>query len=126
MSAQRRKIARRLEKSPLLKRELSEMAVESYGDTVLSAARETGLDEKSFTSEMPWALADALRDDFILDWHTDNDEPNTIAGFFMPERRVLREIVCRIAGANQQNSLSVTAGKGSNLTCLLNVLVNLT
>ncbi|EDQ8320103.1 DUF29 domain-containing protein [Salmonella enterica subsp. enterica serovar Javiana] len=67
MSAQRRKIARRLEKSPLLKRELSEMAVESYGDTVLSAAPETGLDEKSFTSEMPWALADALRDDFILD-----------------------------------------------------------
>ncbi|EAQ0641733.1 DUF29 family protein [Salmonella enterica] len=67
MSAQRRKIARRLEKSPLLKRELSEMAVESYGDTVLSAARETGLDEKSFASEMPWALADALRDDFILD-----------------------------------------------------------
>lgn len=92
MSAQRRKIARRLEKSPLLKRELSEMAVESYGDAVLSAARETGLDEK------------------------------------------------RIAGANQQNSLSVTAGKGSNLwarsfltctnpaalTCLLNVLVHLT
>lgn len=31
------------------------------------AARETGLDEKSFTSEMPWALADTLRDDFILD-----------------------------------------------------------
>ncbi|HAG4609166.1 TPA: DUF29 domain-containing protein [Salmonella enterica] len=44
MSAQRRKIARRLEKSPLLKRELSEMAVESYGDAVLSAARETGLE----------------------------------------------------------------------------------
>lgn len=51
-----------MEKSPSLKRELSEMAVESYGDAVLSAARETGLDEKSFTSEMPWALADALRD----------------------------------------------------------------
>ncbi|EBQ8842501.1 DUF29 domain-containing protein [Salmonella enterica subsp. enterica serovar Derby] len=67
MSAQRRKIARRLEKSPSLKRELSEMAVESYGDAVLSAARETGLDEKSFPSEMPWALADALCDDFILD-----------------------------------------------------------
>ncbi|EJH3058197.1 hypothetical protein NDU61_001461 [Salmonella enterica] len=42
--------------------ELSEMAVESYGDAVLSAAR-----EKSFPSEMPWALADTLRDDFILD-----------------------------------------------------------
>ncbi|EDX4107709.1 DUF29 domain-containing protein [Salmonella enterica subsp. enterica serovar Tallahassee] len=51
-----------LEKSPSLKRELSEMAVESYGDAVLSAAR-----EKSFPSEMPWALADTLRDDFILD-----------------------------------------------------------
>ncbi|ELE0404030.1 DUF29 family protein [Salmonella enterica subsp. enterica serovar Kentucky] len=62
MSAQRRKIARRLEKSPSLKRELSEIAVESYGDAVLSAAR-----EKSFPSEMPWALADALRDDFIPD-----------------------------------------------------------
>lgn len=49
-------------KSPSLKRELSEMAVESYGDAVLSAAR-----EKSFPSEMPWALADALRDDFIPD-----------------------------------------------------------
>ncbi|ENM9001274.1 DUF29 family protein [Salmonella enterica] len=62
MSAQRRKIARHLEKSPSLKRELSEMAVESYGDAVLSAAR-----EKSFPSEMPWELADTLRDDFILD-----------------------------------------------------------
>lgn len=110
MSAQRRKIARRLEKSPLLKRELSEMAVESYGDAMLSAAR-----EKSFPSEMPWALADALRDDFIPDWHTDSDESVTMAGFFMSARRVLREIVCRIAGANQQNSRSVTVGKGSNL-----------
>lgn len=34
---------------------------------------------------------------------------------FMSARRVLREIVCRIAGANQQNSRSVTVGKGSNL-----------
>ncbi|HGP1244784.1 TPA: DUF29 family protein [Salmonella enterica subsp. enterica serovar Derby] len=50
MSAQRRKIARRLE-SPSLKRELSEMAVESYGDAVLSAAR-----EKSFPSEMFWCI----------------------------------------------------------------------
>lgn len=33
----------------------------------------------------------------ISSW-TDNDEPNTMAGFFMPARRVLREIVCRISG----------------------------
>ncbi|SUH37477.1 Uncharacterised protein [Salmonella enterica subsp. enterica] len=38
------------------------MAVESYGDAMLSTAR-----EKSFPSEMPWVLADALRDDFIPD-----------------------------------------------------------
>ncbi|ECL6386140.1 DUF29 domain-containing protein [Salmonella enterica] len=31
-----------MEKSPSLKRELSEMAVESYGDAVLSAARDYG------------------------------------------------------------------------------------
>lgn len=62
---QRRKIARRLEKSPSLKRELSEMAVEAYGDAILSAARETGFDEREFPVEMPWTLTDALRDDFI-------------------------------------------------------------
>lgn len=83
--------------------------------------------------------ASLMRCATISSW-TDNDEPNTMTGFFMPARRVLREIVCRIAGANQQNSRSVTAGKGSNLwarsfltctnpaalTCLLNVLVHLT
>ncbi|WP_205302357.1 hypothetical protein, partial [Salmonella enterica] len=67
-------------------------------------------------------------------------EPVTVAGFFMSAWRVLREIVCRIAGANQQNSRSVTAGKGSNLwarsfltytnpavlTRLLNALMHLT
>lgn len=43
------------------------------------------------------------------------DEPATMAGFFMPARRVvLCEIVCRIACANQQNSRSVTTGQGSN------------
>lgn len=41
------------------------MAVESYGDAILSAARETGLDEENFPPEMPWTLADALRKDFM-------------------------------------------------------------
>lgn len=82
-------------KSPLLKRELSEMAVESYGDAVLSAA----------------ALADALRDDII--WTDTLTMTNrTQWPVFLCLRGV---IVCRIAGANKQNSLSVTAGKGSNL-----------
>lgn len=48
MSAQRRKIARRLEKSPLLKRELSEMAVESYGDAVLSQRVKQALMKRVF------------------------------------------------------------------------------
>ncbi|EEN0447834.1 hypothetical protein OFE56_000823 [Salmonella enterica subsp. enterica serovar Montevideo] len=51
MSAQRRKIARHLEKSPSLKRELSEMAVESWAMPCYLQPR----------------IADALRDDFILD-----------------------------------------------------------
>ncbi len=81
------------------------MAVESYGDAVLSAAR-----EKSFPSEMPWALADALRDDFI--WTDILTVTNRSQWpVFMPARRMLREIMCRIAGANQQNSRSVTAGR---------------
>lgn len=41
------------------------MAVESYGDAILSAARETGLDEENFPPKMPWTLADALREDFM-------------------------------------------------------------
>ncbi|EHW1129308.1 DUF29 family protein [Salmonella enterica subsp. enterica serovar Kinondoni] len=52
----RRKIARRLEKSPSLKRELPNMAVEAYGDAILSAARETDLDEREFPEVMPWPV----------------------------------------------------------------------
>lgn len=52
------------------------MAVESYGDAMLSAAR-----EKSFPSEMPWALADALRD-VSSRTDTDSDESVTMAGFY--------------------------------------------
>ncbi len=65
MKEQRRKIARRIDKSPSLKRELPDMAIEAYGDAVLSAARETGFDEKEFPQQMPWTLADALREDFL-------------------------------------------------------------
>lgn len=62
---QRRKIARRLDKSPSLKRELSEMANEAYGDAILSAARETGFDENVFPQELPWTLLQAFDDNFI-------------------------------------------------------------
>ncbi|EBB4439461.1 DUF29 domain-containing protein [Salmonella enterica] len=39
----------------------------SLSEPIVSSGVTTGLDEKSFPSEMPWALADALRDDFIPD-----------------------------------------------------------
>lgn len=132
MSAQRRKIARRLEKSPSLKRELSEMAVESYGDAVLSAAS-----EKSFPC-LKCRGRSLMRCATISSWTDTLTMMNrTQWPVFLCLRGV---IVCRIAGANKQNSLSVTAGKGSNLwarsfltctnpaalTCLLNVLVHLT
>ncbi|ASM10253.1 DUF29 domain-containing protein [Serratia marcescens] len=62
---QRRKIARRLEKNPSLKRELPEMTVEAYGDAIISATRETGLDETVFPQDMPWTLAQALDGNFM-------------------------------------------------------------
>ncbi|MEZ2578333.1 DUF29 domain-containing protein [Buttiauxella ferragutiae] len=61
----RRKIARRLDKSPSLKRKLSEMASEAYGDAILSAARETGFDENIFPQELPWTLLQAFDDNFM-------------------------------------------------------------
>jgi len=62
---QRRKIARRLEKNPSLKRELADMANEAYGDAILSAARETGLDETHFPEKTPWTLEEILESDYL-------------------------------------------------------------
>ncbi|QKJ87120.1 DUF29 domain-containing protein [Paramixta manurensis] len=62
---QRRKISRHLEKNPSLKNKADEMAQESYGDAILSAARETGLEENLFPAHMPWTLAQALDPDFL-------------------------------------------------------------
>ena len=43
IAEQRRKIARRLERSPSLKHKLPGILVDAYGDAVLGAERETGL-----------------------------------------------------------------------------------
>ncbi|MFX2612052.1 DUF29 domain-containing protein [Enterobacter mori] len=62
---QRRKITRHLEKNPSLKSRLDEIARESYDDAILSAARETSLDENEFPEKMPWTLQQALETDYL-------------------------------------------------------------
>ncbi|HDL7751975.1 TPA: DUF29 domain-containing protein [Yersinia enterocolitica] len=64
MAEQRRKVARRLSKSPSLKRELDEMTTDAYGDAILSAARETGMDEKAFPKSCPWTFDQIMDSDF--------------------------------------------------------------
>ncbi|AXY36098.1 MULTISPECIES: DUF29 domain-containing protein [Yersinia pseudotuberculosis complex] len=64
IAEQRRKAARRLSKSPSLERELDKMTTDAYGDAILSAARETGMDEKVFPKSCPWTFAQIMDSDF--------------------------------------------------------------
>ncbi len=67
IAEQRRKIARRLLKSPSLRHELAEMTADAYGDAILSAARETGMAEGVFPSESPWSFEDIMRPEYFPD-----------------------------------------------------------
>ena len=62
---QRRKIERRLKKSPSLKHRLPEILVDAYGDALLSAERETGLDASVFPAESPWTFEQIMDPDFL-------------------------------------------------------------
>jgi Domain of unknown function DUF29 len=64
IAEQRRKVARRFSKSPSLKCELDEMITDAYGDAILSAARETGMDEKVFPKSCPWTFDHIMDSDF--------------------------------------------------------------
>nr|WP_314418089.1 DUF29 domain-containing protein [uncultured Erwinia sp.] len=55
IAEQRRKILRRLARNPSLKNEFSVLMADAYGDAILSAARETGIDEKHFPLLCPWS-----------------------------------------------------------------------
>ena len=57
---QRRKIDRRLSKSPSLKHKLPDIIDDAYGDAVIAAERETGLERSVFPSACPWSLEEAL------------------------------------------------------------------
>ncbi|GAB2952846.1 DUF29 domain-containing protein [Hafnia psychrotolerans] len=67
IAEQRRKVARRLSKSPSLKRELDEMTTDAYGDAILSAARETGMDENTFPKSCPWTFDQVMDSEFYPD-----------------------------------------------------------
>ncbi len=57
---QRRRIARRLKKSPSLRHDSGEALAEAYADAVLKAAKETGIDRQAFPDQCPFTLEQIL------------------------------------------------------------------
>ena len=64
LAEQRRKIRRRLSRNPSLKSELPELVNDAYGDAILSAARETGMEAKQFPQHCPWEWEQIIDDAF--------------------------------------------------------------
>ncbi len=62
---QRRKMVRRLAKSPSLQNELNTLMTDAYGDAILSAARETGLNEEIFPKHCPWSFDQTINNEFF-------------------------------------------------------------
>ncbi|MCP1438488.1 hypothetical protein J3D56_001924 [Erwinia persicina] len=65
IAEQRRKIGRRLDRNPSLKSELPELMRDAYGDAILSAARETGLEADAFPQILPWGWEQLMDDNFL-------------------------------------------------------------
>ncbi|WP_036768476.1 DUF29 domain-containing protein [Photorhabdus australis] len=61
---QRRKIARRLKRSPSLKSELSEMLFDAYGDAMIAAERETNIRRCVFPETCPWTFEQIMDENF--------------------------------------------------------------
>ena len=57
---QRRQAARILQESPSLKARINEILSDAYGDAVIGAARETGLEETAFPECCPFTLDQIL------------------------------------------------------------------
>jgi len=64
---QRKQIVRRLKRTPSLRVEMekAEFIEDVWSDALIMAARETGLDIKSFPAAYPWPLLDVLGE---IDW----------------------------------------------------------
>jgi hypothetical protein len=64
LKEQRRQLQRLLKDNPSLRARLSEFMGDAYGDAILSAAKETGLDECVFPDVCPYAQGDMLNLEF--------------------------------------------------------------
>jgi len=61
---QRRQLQRLLKDNPSLHARLEEFIADAYVDSVLLAAKETGLEESAFPSQCPYAQDDLLNSEF--------------------------------------------------------------
>ena len=61
---QRRQLQRLLKDNPSLHARLEEFVADAYVDSVLLAAKETGLEESAFPSQCPYAQYDLLNSEF--------------------------------------------------------------
>lgn len=61
---QRRKIDRRLKKSPSLKHKLPEILENAYGDAIIGAERETNIKRNVFPTTCPWTFEQVMNNDF--------------------------------------------------------------
>jgi hypothetical protein len=67
IEVQRRELARHLADNPSLKSKLAEATADAYGDAVLNAARETGIDKTTFPSLCPWSFEEVSATEFWPD-----------------------------------------------------------
>jgi hypothetical protein len=61
----RRRIKKRLKKTPSLKHKLLELALDAYEDALYDASEETKLPKKTFPKEMCFTIEEALQDDWL-------------------------------------------------------------
>ncbi len=64
---QRRKIERRLKKSPSLKHKLPDILEDAYGDAIIGAERETNIKRNVFPDNCPWTFEQIINPDFYPD-----------------------------------------------------------
>jgi hypothetical protein len=64
---QRRRIERLLKKNPSLQHTLEETIADAYGDAILMAAKEIGLDESAFPENCPYSHEQIINSDYLPD-----------------------------------------------------------
>ena len=64
LKEQRRRLQRLLRDNPSLRARFADFIDDAYGDAILLAAKETGLDENSFPSDCPYMERDILDTEF--------------------------------------------------------------